>query len=80
MLREAKLHISMDEDLLKLQFINKGLENLRISGGEIDTSSSREESRAAIDEEESYAKIYQKPEIKETKMQNILNLRKEKCV
>ena len=80
MLREAKLHISMDEDLLKLQCINKGLENLRISGGEIDTSSSREESRAAIDEEESYAKIYQKPEIKETKMQNILNLRKEKCV
>ena len=38
----------MDEDKLKNAFIEKTLENLRISGGEIDTSSSREESKHAI--------------------------------
>jgi hypothetical protein len=67
----------MDEDKLKHALIEKTLENLRISGGEIDTSSSREESKPSIYEDSSYSKFWEKPEIKETKMQMILKLRKE---
>ena len=59
---------------MKKEALNKALEKLRASGEEIDTSSSMELSKAAILEEySSSSKILQKPEIKHTKMQKILN-------
>ena len=58
---------------MKKEALNKALEKLRASGEEIDTSSSMELSKAAILEEYYSSKILQKPEIKHTKMQKLLN-------
>jgi hypothetical protein len=49
------------------------MEKLRLNGGDIDTSDSRDESRADLLDYYSSSEMLQKPEVKETKMKKILD-------
>lgn len=58
---------------MKKEALSNAMEKLRLNGGDIDTSDSRDESRADLLDNFSSSEIFQKPEVKETKMQKILN-------
>ncbi len=72
-LKDAKVHASMDEEQLKKEAINRALENIRAIGGDIDSSGSMEESKLSITDISEV--IYQKPteEVKDSKVQKTLN-------
>ena len=63
----------MDEEQLKKEALSRAMENLRLNGGDIDTSDSRDESRADLRDYYSSSEMLQKAEVKETKMKIILN-------
>jgi hypothetical protein len=62
---------------LKKEALSHAMEKLRLNGGDIDTSDSRDESRADLLDYYSSSEMLQKLEVKETKMQKILNYRKD---
>jgi hypothetical protein len=58
---------------LKKEALSHAMEKIRLNGEDIDTSDSRDESRADLLDYYSSSEMLQKPEVKETKMKMILN-------
>jgi hypothetical protein len=58
---------------LKKEALSHAMEKIRLNGEDIDTSDSRDESRADLLDYYSSSEMLQKPEVKETKMKMIIN-------